>query len=135
MAVCHKVIYTRNNAGPSFRAEEWFDGYTAFNYALEDENYALCYFLICQPDIDLNELFADEMLTTATVLGLDGEFDVEMVKQSLLRLIQNRARRRWAEIRHHLVKRRIGFYWMELPARNTTRDRDRQAAELAWSTL
>ena len=68
-------------------------------------------------------------------LVLDGEIDVDMVKQRLTVLMQKRARRHWSALRHRLVTRCVGFYWMELPARNTTREYDRQQAVRTWSSF
>ena len=36
--------------------------------------------------------------------------------------------RRWSRVRNLVILRRVGFYWMEQPARNTTRARDHMRA-------
>ena len=131
-------VYTRNNFGRSmFNSEEWFDGYTAFNYALQDDNYAICYFLISQPDIDLDDFFPEKDDDSLDMLEVvwNSAFDVEVVKQRLEVLMSERARTHWSKVRSHLIQRRIGWYWMQLPSLGATQDNDLQEAVDEWGNL
>eukprot|EP00966_Prymnesium_polylepis_P082538 1911105-Prymnesium_polylepis.1 len=61
---------------------------------------------------------------------LDNE-TVHLLKQTK----QLRASYSWRSIRRLVISRQIAYYWMELPARNTTRERDHKRAREEYERM
>jgi len=133
-----------NNAGRSmYDGEEWFEGYTALELALEGKHNSTAFAILFDFEMRkqyLHEIGMSETLITERVVELMGYSDSESPSQetilnSLDALIKKeRAKCNWLKAREAVIKHGIVWYWLGA-ASHSNFERDRQTEVEAMEEL